>query len=66
MPHSQELSNNPHPGQVNPILRIDIISLRYILISSSNLCLGLPKVLFPVGLPVKILKLLLPSSILAK
>ena len=36
-----------------------------ILILSSHLRLGLPKVLFPVGLPVKILKELLPSSILA-
>ena len=32
---------------------------------SSHLRLGLPKGLFPVGLPVKILKALLPSSILA-
>ena len=32
---------------------------------SSHLCLGLPEVLFPVGLPVKILKALLSSSILA-
>ena len=36
-----------------------------ILILSSHLRLGLPKVLFPVGLPVKILKELLSSSILA-
>ena len=32
---------------------------------SSQLLLGLPNGLFPVGLPVKILKALLPSSILA-
>jgi hypothetical protein len=32
---------------------------------SSHLRLGLPKGLFPVGLPVKILKALLPSYILA-
>ena len=32
----------------------------------SHLHLGLPKGLFPVGSPVKILKLFLPSSILAK
>ena len=32
---------------------------------SSHLRLGLPKGLFPVGLPVKILKALLPYSILA-
>jgi hypothetical protein len=36
-----------------------------ILILSSHLRLGLPKDLFPVGLPVKILKAILPSSILA-
>ena len=33
---------------------------------SSHLRLGLPKGLFPVGSPAKILKALLPSSILAK
>ena len=38
--------------------------LRSILILSSHLRLGLPKGLFPVGLPVKILKAVLPSSIL--
>ena len=32
---------------------------------SSHLCLGLPKGLFPAGIPVKILKELLHSSILA-
>ena len=37
------------------------ISSRFILILSSNLRLGLPKGLFPVGLPTKILKTLLPS-----
>ena len=41
------------------------ISSRSILILSSYLRLGFPKGLFPVGLPVKILKALLPSSILA-
>ena len=41
------------------------ISLRSILILSSNLRLGLLKGIFPVGLPVKILKVLLPSYILA-
>ena len=38
------------------------ISSRSILIFSPYLRLGLPKGLFPVGLPVKILKALLPSS----
>jgi hypothetical protein len=41
------------------------ISLRSILILSSYLGLGLPKVLFPAGVPVKIFKLLIPSSSLA-
>ena len=41
------------------------INLRSILILFSHLCLGLPKGLFPVGLPVKILKAFLSSSILA-
>ena len=41
------------------------ISSRFILILSSHLRLGLPKGLFPAGVPVKILKALIPSSILA-
>ena len=41
------------------------ISLRSILILSAHLRLGLPKGLIPAGLPVKIFKALLPSSILA-
>ena len=49
---------------INPIPRIDTSS-RSILILSFHLCLGLHKGLFPVGLPPKILKALLPSSILA-
>ena len=32
---------------------------------TSHLCLGLPKCIFPTDLPVKIIKPLLPSSILA-
>ena len=66
MPHSQELSNNfyPEPNQPNSPAFIPISS-RSILTLSSHLHLGLPKGLFPVGLPVKILKAFLPSSILA-
>ena len=51
-------------GLPKQIFRIYTISFRSILIFSSHLCLGLPKDLFPIGLPVKILKALLPSSIL--
>jgi hypothetical protein len=40
------------------------ISLRFILILSSYLRLGLAEGLFPAGVPVKILKTLLPSFIL--
>jgi hypothetical protein len=61
MPYLQVLSNNPYP-EPN---RIDGYFLRSILILSSRLQLSLPKYLFPVGLPVKILIALLPSSILA-
>jgi hypothetical protein len=53
MPHSQGLSNNSYP-----------ISLRSILILFSHVRLGLPKGLFPAGVPVKILKPYLPSSFL--
>ena len=42
------------------------ISLRSILILYSHLPLGLPRGIFPVCLPVKMLKALLPSSILAR
>ena len=52
-------------SRINPITRIIPISSRSILILSSHLRVSLPKGLFPVGLPVKILKALLPSSILA-
>ena len=57
MSHSKGLSNNPYhdPNESNSY---------YILIFFSYLRLGLPKGLFPVGLPVKILKEL-PPSILA-
>ena len=41
------------------------ISLKSTLILSSHLRLGLPKGIFPAGVPVKVLKALIPSSILA-
>ena len=52
-------------SQINPIPRIDTISLISIQILSSHLRLGLPKDLLPIHVSVKILKALLPSSILA-
>ena len=63
MPHSQGLFYNPYPVPNQPIVLIHI--LRSILTLTSHLRLGLPKGIFPVGLPVKMLKALLPSSILA-
>ena len=61
-PYSQGLSNNlyPEPNQPTPL----IDTYLFILILSSRLSLGLPKGLFPAGILVKILKALLPSSIL--
>ena len=58
-PHSQGCSNNPYP-EPNQFLVLIPISLRSILILSSHLRLGLRKGLFPAGVPVKILKALLP------
>ena len=65
MPHSQGFFNNPCFERINPIPRTDthFFNIRFKLYS--HLRLGLPKGLFPVGLPVKILKALLPPSILA-
>ena len=50
---------------INPIPLLIPVYLRYILILSSYPRLDLPGGIFPVGLPVKILKALVPSSILA-
>ena len=52
-------------SRINPIPRIDTCFLRSILILSSYLGLGLLNGLFPVGLPIKNLKVGLPFSILA-
>ena len=55
----------PILSRINPIPHFDTYFFKILLILSSHIRLGLPKGLFPVGLPVKILKTLLPSSILA-
>ena len=60
MMYSQGLSNNPYPEPNQPnCTTLTPIS------STTHLGIGLPKGLFPVDLPVKILKELLPLSILA-
>ena len=46
-------------------LTLTPISLRSILTLSSHLCLGFPKSLYPISLPVNIFETLLPSSSLA-
>ena len=65
MPHSQRLSNNPYIQPNHPITRIDAYYFKI----HSNIVLqstpGIPKGLFPAGVPVTVLKALLPSFILA-
>ena len=51
---------------MNPIPRIDTYFLTYILILYSHLRIGFSEDLLCVGLPDRILKTLLPSTILAK
>ena len=58
MPRSEGLSNKPYPGP-------NQIPIRSIRISSYHRRLDTIKGPFPEGLPVNILKALLPSSILA-
>ena len=53
MPHSQGLSINSYPEPNQPIPLIDTYLFKVHLILSSHQRLGLPKDLFPVGLPVK-------------
>jgi hypothetical protein len=66
MPHSQGLPYNPYPEPNQPNSSYwYLFFLRSILILYSHLRFGLPKGIFPVGVPVKILKALLPSSILS-
>ena len=61
----QGLFNNPYHEQNHPFLTLIPIFLRSILTLFFHLCLNLSKGYFPVDLPVKNLKALLPSSILA-
>ena len=63
MSHSEVLSNNPYPESVH-LLVLTPIYLRSNLILSSHLLICLPKVLVPVDLSVKIVKVILSSSIL--
>ena len=65
MSHSQVFQLIHIPNRIHPLLVLTPISLRSILILSSNLRLDLRRGLFPVGLPVKILKALLAVFILA-
>ena len=55
----------PTLRRINPIPRIDTYFLKVHCNIVLHLRLGLPKGLFPAGLPVKILKELLPPSSLA-
>ena len=64
MPHSQVLSDNPCPEPNLPNINCIDTYFFKILLMSSDLRLGLPKGLFPVGVPTYILKALLLSSIL--
>ena len=66
MPHSKGLSNNSYPesNQSNPSYWYLFLKDPFIVLSS-HLCLGISKALFPVGVPVKILKALRLPSILA-
>ena len=59
--HLKVLSNNPYLSGINQIPRILVNS--YFL--SFQLRLDIPKGLFPLGIPVKILKAFLHSSFLA-
>ena len=65
MPDSQGLSNNSHPEPNQPNSSYDTYFFE---IHSNNVLsssLGLPNGLFPVGVPMRILKAFLPSPILA-
>jgi hypothetical protein len=61
MTNLQALPNYPYHESIQFLVLIPIYLSSIILFS--HLRLGFPKGLFPVGLPVKILKALLPYSI---
>ena len=73
MPHTQGLSNNPYPEPnqstrtiyLKYLLVLTPIYFKYIVILFSHPPLGLPRGLFPVGLPANILKEHVTSSIVA-
>ena len=65
MSHSQRLSSNLILSRANPISRIATHFFKFHSNIVSHLGLGLPKGLFPAGLPVKILKEPLLSYVLA-
>ena len=57
LPHSQGLSNNPYPEQINPITRIDTYFFNiHSNIFIPHLRLGIPKGHFPACVPHKTFK----------
>jgi hypothetical protein len=65
MTHSQGLSSNFNRAESIGFLTLKPIIVRSVLILSSHLELGYPRGLFPISIPVKILKTHLLSSLLA-
>ena len=66
VPHSQGLLITPILSRINPIPRIYTCLFQVHSNIAPYLRLVHLKVMFPVGLPVIILKILLPYSVLAK
>ena len=62
MPHWEGLSYNLCPEPIQPSSFYSTYFFNIFLILCSHLCLGLPKGIFPLHLPSKILKALLPFS----
>jgi hypothetical protein len=64
LPCSQETSTGPYPElDWSSPYQSHSVSLRYILILSTHLCLGLPSGLFPAGFPTNIVYAFLVSPI---